>query len=90
MVGVKSIEAMHSGVTRTSVIITKDGTGKFVAGLTDLTNIARKERSVDYHYINGLNGPTQEFIDEFLPCIGTATALPHYSKMNFDPVVFKG
>jgi len=90
MIGVKSIEAMNSGITRTSVIIKKEANGKFSAGLTDLSNIARKERSVDNHYITDMNGPTQEFIDEFLPCIGSPTALPHYSKMNFDPVNFKG
>jgi 6-phosphofructokinase 1 len=60
MVGCKSIEAMESGVTRTSVVINKEG-GKFVAGLTDLSNIARQERNVDNHYINGLNGPTQDY-----------------------------
>jgi 6-phosphofructokinase 1 len=88
MIGHKSVEAMESGVTRTSVVISKEA-GKFVAGLTDLNNIARKERNVDYHYINGMNGPTQEFIDEFIPCIGSPTALPHYSKMVFTPVEFK-
>lgn len=87
MVGHKSVEAMEAGVTRTSVVIDKEA-GKFVAGLTDLTNIARQERSVDYHYINGLNGPTQEFVDEFIHCIGSPTALPHYSKMVFTPVDF--
>jgi hypothetical protein len=89
MVGYKSVEAMESGVTRTSVVITKEA-GKFVADLTDLSNIARQERSVDYHYINGLNGPTQEFVDEFIHCIGSPTALPHYSKMIFTPVEFNG
>ncbi len=89
MIGYNSVEAMASGVTRTSVIIEKKANGKFAAGLTDLGNIARKERSVDYHYINDLNGPTQEFIDEFLPCIGGPIALPQYSKMVFTPVDFK-
>jgi len=89
MVGCKSVEAMESGVTRTSVVINKEG-GKFVAGLTDLSNIARQERNVDNHYINGLNGPTQEFVDEFISCIGSPTAIPHYSKMIFTPVEFKG
>jgi 6-phosphofructokinase len=90
MIGYNSVEAMASGVTRTSVIIKKEANGKFAAGLTDLGNIARKERSVDYHFINDLNGPTQEFIDEFLPCIGGPIALPQYSKMVFTPVDFKG
>jgi 6-phosphofructokinase len=90
MIGYNSVEAMASGVTRTSVIIKKEANGKFSAGLTDLANIARKERSVDYHMINDMNGPTQEFIDEFLPCIGGPIALPQYSKMVFVPVNFKG
>lgn len=90
MIGFKSIEALASGVTRTSIIIKRSANGKYEAGLTDLNNIARKERTVDYHYINDLNGPTQEFIDEFLPCIGGPTALPHYSKMVFNTVNFNG
>lgn len=89
MIGYNSVEAMASGVTKTSVIIKKEANGRFCAGLTDLSNIARKERSVDYHMINDLNGPTQEFIDEFLPCIGGPIALPQYSKMVFTPVDFK-
>jgi ATP-dependent phosphofructokinase / diphosphate-dependent phosphofructokinase len=89
MIGYNSVEAMASGVTRTSVIIKKEANGRFCAGLTDLANIARKERSVDYHMINDMNGPTQEFIDEFLPCIGGPIALPQYSKMVFTPVDFK-
>lgn len=89
MVGFKSVEAMASGVTRTSVIIEKEANGKFAAGLTDLSNIARKERSVENNYINDINGPTQDFIDEFLPCIGGPTALPHYSRMMFNNVKFK-
>ena len=89
MIGVKSIEALESGVTRTSVIIQKEANGKFTAGLTDLSNIARKERSVENHYINDINGPTQDFIDEFLPCIGGPTALPHYSTMMFNNVKVK-
>jgi len=89
MVGYKSVEAMDSGVTRTSVIIEKEANGKFSAGLTDLSNIARKERSVEYKYINDINGPTQDFIDEFLPCIGGPTALPHYSRMMFNNAKIK-
>ncbi len=82
MVGCKSVEAMESGVTRTSVVINKEG-GKFVAGLTDLSNIARQERNVDNHYINGLNGPTQEFVDEFISCIGSPTAIATLFKNDF-------
>lgn len=89
MVGYKSVEAMASGVTRTSVVLNKEANGKFTAGLTDISNIARKERSVEYHYINDLNGPTQEFVDEFLPCIGGPTALPHYSTIALNHVKFK-
>ena len=89
MVGFKSVEAMDSGVTRTSVILQKEANGKFAAGLTDLSNIARKERSVENNYIKDINGPTQDFIDEFLPCIGGPTALPHYSRLMFSNVKVK-
>ncbi|HBH23107.1 MAG TPA: hypothetical protein DDY13_06740 [Cytophagales bacterium] len=83
-VGFHSVVALESGVTKSSVILKKETNGNITTGLTDLTNIARKERSVDYSYINDYFGPTQEFIDEFLPCIGGPMALPHYSEMNFD------
>ena len=37
-------------------------------------------------YINGIEGPTQAFIDEFLYVIGGPVALPHYSAMKFGQV----
>jgi 6-phosphofructokinase 1 len=89
LVGYKSIEAIESGVTKTSVILKKEANGNIVAGLTDIGNIAKKERSVDFHYINDYYGPTQEFIDEFLPTIGGPVAIPHYSHMTLEHVGFK-
>lgn len=83
-VGYHAVVALESGVTKSSVVLKKESNGNIEACLTDLNNIARKERSVDYHYINDYFGPTQAFVDEFLPTIGGPMALPHYSEMNFD------
>lgn len=87
-VGYQAVQALEMGVTRSSVILKKEANGNIVADLTDLTNIARKERNVDYRYINDVFGPTQDFVDEFLPCIGGPMAIPHYSEMNFDFLKF--
>ena len=61
-----------NGVTRTS--------------LTDIADIAAKDRKVPLEYINGIEGPTQEFVDEFIYLIGGPAAIPHYSRVNFTPV----
>ncbi|MFW6119111.1 MAG: 6-phosphofructokinase [Planctomycetota bacterium] len=84
-VGYASVEAMVSGETRKSVVLKRDG-GVTRTGLTDLSNIAAKERQVPAEYIEGMEGPTQEFIDEYIYTIGGPVALPHYSKMKFRPV----
>jgi 6-phosphofructokinase len=84
-VGYASVEAMVSGETRKSVVLKRDG-GVTRTGLTDLSNIAAKERQVPAEYIDGMEGPTQEFIDEYIYTIGGPVALPHYSKMKFRPV----
>ncbi len=84
-VGCASVEAMVAGETKKSVVLQRDG-AITRTGLTDLSNIAGKERQVPAHYINGMEGPTQEFVDEFIYTIGGPVALPQYSKMKFRPV----
>ena len=73
---------MIDGATQKSVVL-KRPDGKTVTELTDLTNIAAKDRCLPLEYINGLNGPTQEFIDEFIYLIGGAMGIPHYSYRKF-------
>ena len=51
--------------------------------LTDLGNIARKERTVPKKYLRGVSGPTQAFVDEFICTIGGPGAIPHYSDIAF-------
>jgi len=85
MVGFASVRAMLDGERGKSVVLQRDG-GVTRTALTDLSNIAAKERQVPAQYINGLDGPTQEFIDEFLYVIGGPVALPHYSMMKFAQV----
>ena len=88
MIGYSAVDALESGETKKSVVLKKKNTGNFITDLTDLENIARKETNVNLKDINGNFGPTQEFVDEYLHCIGGALALPHYSKMMYKSVKF--
>jgi 6-phosphofructokinase len=84
-VGHAAVEAMLAGETKKSVILErKDGVTR--TSLTDLSNIAAKDRKVPAEYINGIEGPTQAFIDEFIYLIGGPVALPHYSNLRFPAV----
>jgi 6-phosphofructokinase 1 len=85
-VGFSAVQAMVDGETKKSVILQREN-GRSRTGLTDLTDIAAKDRQVPVEYINGIEGPTQEFIDEFLFTIGGPVAIPHYSTMKFEKVI---
>jgi len=85
MVGYAAVEAMLEGVSGQSVILRRHRCRTETA-LTDLNNIAAKDRPMPPEFIDGLNGPTQEFIDEYIYLIGGPTAIPHYSSHNFTPV----
>ncbi|MEA1927540.1 MAG: hypothetical protein U9N73_04990, partial [Candidatus Auribacterota bacterium] len=82
LVGFSSVRAILDGADRKSVILEKNKT-KVSTALTDLSNIAAREKVVPDHYIDGLNGPTQKFIDEYIYLIGGAGAIPHYSYRKF-------
>ncbi len=82
MVGFAAVRAMLDGEDRKSVVLEKIKT-RVTTNLTDLANIAARERKVPLEYIEGLRGPTQEFIDEFIYTIGGAGAIPHYSYRKF-------
>ena len=84
-VGAACIDALEQGLTGKSVILKRD-TGKTYTDLTALENIAKQERNVPLEYINGLEGPTQDFIDEFLYLIEGPMGIPRYSHMKFKPV----
>ena len=86
MIGYSAVDALESGETKKSVVLKKKNSGNFITDLTALENIARKETNVNLKDINGNFGPTQEFVDEYLHCIGGALALPHYSKMMYKSV----
>ncbi len=84
-VGHAAVEAMLGGETKKSVVLErKEGVTR--TGLTDLSNIAAKDRKVPAEYINGIEGPTQAFIDEFIYLVGGPAGLPHYSKLNYRAV----
>jgi len=84
-VGWASVQAMLDGETKKSVVLQREGSHTHTA-LTDLSNIAAKERRVPAELINGMDGPTQDFVDEFIYTIGGPVAIPHYSKMKFRAV----
>jgi len=81
-VGFASVQAMLDGESKKSVVLQRDRSVT-QTDLTDLENIAAKDRKVPAEYIQGIDGPTQDFIDEFIYVIGGPVALPHYSKMDF-------
>ncbi len=85
MVGYTAVESMVEGETGKSVILERER-GVTRTGLTDLSNIAAKDRKVPMEYICGMDGPTQDFIDEFIYLIGGPVAIPHYSTMKFRSV----
>jgi 6-phosphofructokinase len=85
MVGHAAVQAMVDGEDQKSVVLQKVD-GRIETGLTDLVNIAAKDRKVPMEMIDGISGPTQAFVDEFIPCIGGPGALPHYSAMKFRTV----
>jgi len=85
MVGDSCIEALDAGESKKSVILKREA-GHTSTGLTDLSNIAAKERQVPTEYINGILGPKQSFVDEFVYLIGGPAAIPHYSTRRFKAV----
>lgn len=85
MVGAACIEALNQGVTKKSVILKRRG-GRTETGLTDLKNIAARDRRVPPRYIDGVQGPTQAFVDEFIYLIGGPGAVPHYSRARLHAV----
>jgi len=84
-VGAACLGALNDGQSRKSVVLRRDE-GRTVTALTDLENIAARDRSVPLNYIDGLAGPTQQFIDEFIYLIGGPAAIPHYSTRRFPAV----
>ncbi len=85
LVGAACVEALLEGATGKSVIFSRDCC-RTTTGLTEMENIAAKERSVPENYINGICGPTQDFIDEFIYLIGGPAAIPHFSNRRYPPV----
>ncbi|HNT35565.1 MAG TPA: 6-phosphofructokinase, partial [bacterium] len=84
-VGAGCIQALENGQDKKSVILTRSQ-GVTRVDLTDMSNIAAKERCVPLEFINHLDGPTQEFVNEFIYLIGGPAALPVYSRPLFPAV----
>jgi len=83
-IGAACIEALEAGETKKSVVFPEDSPRS--TGLTDLANIAAKDRGVPAEFIGGLRGPTQAFVDEYIYLTGGPAAIPHYSKGTFPAV----
>lgn len=81
-VGFAAVRAMLDGEDRKSIILKRED-GRTTTGLTDLANIAAREKEVPLDMVDGIFGPTQEFIDEYLNLIGGPMAIPHYSSHYF-------
>jgi len=84
-VGAASVDALNDGLTGKSVVLKREQ-GHTVTDVTDMENIAAKERSVEMEYIDGICGPTKKFVDEFIYLIGGPAAIPHYSRSTFNAV----
>jgi len=84
-VGFAAVQAMLDGASGQSVIL-KRTDGRTVTDLTAVADIAAKERPVPARYLDGINGPTQDFVDEFIYLIGGPAAIPHYSRGRFKRV----
>ncbi len=88
MVGHAAVEALLSAQSGKSVILRPIRLRRETADWSeaDLADIAAKDRPMPLEFINGLDGPTQEFIDEYIYLIGGPTGIPHYSSHKFRPV----
>jgi len=84
-VGYAAVQALLDGETKKSVILQRNDSVTRT-GLTEMENIAAKDRAVPAAYINDIHGPTQEFVDEFIYLIGGPVAIPQYSTMRFRAV----
>ncbi len=85
MVGSACVDALKAGETGKSVIFCRDCC-RTATALTAMENIAARERSVPDEYINGICGPTQDFVDEFIYLIGGPAAIQHFSNRRYPPV----
>ena len=84
-VGAACVDALAQGATKKSVVLRRRG-GRTVTDLVPLAKLAWQTRRVPKKYIDGLKGPTQSFVDEFIYLIGGPAAIPHYSGGRFPSV----
>jgi len=85
-VGYAAVEALLNEESKKSIVLKKDNHGGFTTDTTDLSNTAKGGKQVPLEYIDGINGPTQEFVREFIGTIGGPVAIPHYSHMVYKAV----
>jgi 6-phosphofructokinase 1 len=84
-VGFASVQALLDGEDKKSVILKREN-GRTLTDLTDMSNIAAKERTVPQEWLDGMNGPNQDFVDEFIYLLGGPVGVPMYSTMKFNAV----
>jgi len=89
-VGRETVRAILDGNRQVSVVLQKVPGSTYyhmVTARVPLEQIAGKTRYVPPEFIDGIRGPTEAFIREFLPTIGGAKALPHYERLDFSKAV---
>ena len=89
-VGREVMRAILAGEEQVSVVLQQEpGCDKYMMNTVrvPLSEIAGKTRNVEDKYIDGIRGPTQLFVDHFLPTIGGVSALPHYPELDMGRVV---
>ncbi len=86
-VGREAVRAILDGQEQVSIVIKSNGSLPPKLERVPISAIAGKTRNVPLEYIDGIRGPTQAFVDEFLPIIGGPAALPHYTKLDTSRIV---
>ncbi|MEK6855039.1 MAG: 6-phosphofructokinase [Nanoarchaeota archaeon] len=84
LVGRESLRAVMDGNHQVSIVLKESNTYSAKPARVPLSEIAGKVRYVPSEYYNGNNitGPTQSFIDEFIPAIGSLEQLPSYFELK--------
>ena len=90
-VGMETMNAILDGDNQISVVLKQNPEFnpfyRMRAERVPVQLLAGKTRSVPLEFINGVKGPTEEFIKQFLPVIGYEDALPHHHALDFSRIV---
>jgi len=85
-VGREVVRALLEGDNKVSVVLQKVN-GAMRPVRVPLEEVAGLNRHVPPEFFDGIWGPTQAFVDEFLYLIGGPKMIPHYPKLDYDKFV---